>query len=153
MRGISLQSVFKRNISRQAHGDPQQRASANRGRPAIAATSKPGEFKDHIVALEKQVVRIRRQPIVAEMRHVQRTLLVQKLTRLDRARRATFAICRPPNGRPRQIQATQNWIRSISNNKTSYTRSRKRNGKRSPSSRRKKIKRWRNRIATRQNNK
>jgi hypothetical protein len=29
----------------QAHGDPQQRASENHGRPAVAATAKAGEFK------------------------------------------------------------------------------------------------------------
>ena len=31
----------------QAHSDPQQRASENRGKPAVAATPKPGAFKDH----------------------------------------------------------------------------------------------------------
>ena len=38
----------------QAHGDPQQRASANRGRPAIAATSKPGDFKDRGVVAARE---------------------------------------------------------------------------------------------------
>jgi WXXGXW repeat (2 copies) len=34
----------------QAHADPQQRASENHGKPAVAATAKPGDFKDHPVA-------------------------------------------------------------------------------------------------------
>jgi hypothetical protein len=34
----------------QAHAEPQQRASQNHGKPAIAATPKPGDFKDHPVA-------------------------------------------------------------------------------------------------------
>jgi hypothetical protein len=33
----------------QARKDPQQRASANMGKPPVAATPKPGNFKDHVV--------------------------------------------------------------------------------------------------------
>jgi len=33
-----------------ARSDPQLRASVNQGRPAIAATEKPGDFKGHVVA-------------------------------------------------------------------------------------------------------
>jgi hypothetical protein len=33
----------------QARKDPQQRASANMGKPPVAATPKPGEFKGHVV--------------------------------------------------------------------------------------------------------
>ena len=32
--------------AQQAHSDPQQRSSANHGKPAVAATPKPGDFKD-----------------------------------------------------------------------------------------------------------
>jgi len=33
----------------EARANPQQRASANMGRPPVAATPRPGEFKDHVV--------------------------------------------------------------------------------------------------------
>ena len=32
--------------AQQAHSDPQQRASTNHGKPAVAATPRPGDFKD-----------------------------------------------------------------------------------------------------------
>ena len=39
---------------REARSDPQQRASANRGRPEVAATPKPAAFKDHAVVHASQ---------------------------------------------------------------------------------------------------
>jgi hypothetical protein len=37
----------------QARGDPQLKASANHGKPPIAATDRPGEFKGHAVAAKE----------------------------------------------------------------------------------------------------
>ena len=37
-----------------ARGNPQLRASANHGKPPIAATDKPGEFSDHGVVQAKE---------------------------------------------------------------------------------------------------
>jgi hypothetical protein len=35
--------------AQEARASPQQRASVNRGKPPVAATPKPGEFRDHVV--------------------------------------------------------------------------------------------------------
>jgi hypothetical protein len=45
-RRVSITDAQRRQMQA-ARADPKQRATVNRGRPAIAATMKPGEFKGH----------------------------------------------------------------------------------------------------------
>ena len=39
----------QRQHQQQARSNPQQRASENRGKPAVAATARPGDFREHAV--------------------------------------------------------------------------------------------------------
>ena len=110
-----------------ARSNPQLRASANQGKPPIAATAKPGDFKTGVVATRQAGGEYKAPPANAARGNEARpanearpsTKVAQKILRkLAPTPQITPANCSSTSSR-RQTRATPPPTRSISSNKTS----------------------------------
>ena len=139
-----------------ARSNPQLRASANMGKPPVAATPRPGEFKGSVVAAREAGGKYtppanRGGATVPGMKRARETVLKTRETVLktmvaDPTPLRMFAIFRLQNGRARRIPATPSKTRNTSSSRKSYMRSSNRNGKKLLSSSRRKISGWRSRM-------
>ena len=92
-----------------ARANPALRASANQGKPPIAATDKPGEFSGHVVAAREAGRLITPRPLAQ----------IQIMGQRVRPTLCMQAICRRTCRRRLSIAVTPSRIRNTSNNRQS----------------------------------
>lgn len=100
--GAVEQQIRQRRLAR---SDPRQRASVNHGRPAIAATRMPGNFRGHGAVMARKAGGRYQQPPASSTRAAQRTRDQRNFT--PRAHQAPFTAAgrRAPASRPpRQVR-------------------------------------------------
>jgi hypothetical protein len=129
-----------------ARANPQQRASANHGKPAVAATPKPGALRDRAAVPAKAAGAPYNPP-------ANRTASRPRANPSPRAERAAFLAPALPstpttfhleNVLLRRTRETRSWTRNTSNSRKSYTRSRTRNDRDSSRGRSRTTSGWRN---------